>query len=168
MTIPNQEKALQRILDSISQEMEEKYFVCCEIDNGNPSLSTSGLKRNHNGYGDCALIQEFCPNLDVRYLSEEKAKAMAKAHATFENAVHYYEEVDGSYKVYHLRDGIKCIIENNLEIVNELDEVPETFLELWNKWYWDELVTYASQFVDEEEVKQSLLNIVSAFKPVMS
>lgn len=32
MIIPNREKALQRILDSIPQEMEEKYFVCCEIE----------------------------------------------------------------------------------------------------------------------------------------
>lgn len=150
MIIPNQDKTLQRILDTITPEMEEKYFVCCEIDNGNLALSIPGFKRNHNGYGDCAIIQKFCPKVDVQHLSEEKAKSMVKAHASFENAVHYYEKVDGSYRVYHLRDGIKCVIENNLEIVNEPDELSETFFELWNKWYWDELAPCANHFVDKD------------------
>ena len=58
MKIPDKEKLFKELTDLITPEQEKEFFVLCELKK-NPSFSTGSLKRNSNGYDDCAIFMKF-------------------------------------------------------------------------------------------------------------
>ena len=108
MKIPDKEKLFKELTDLITPEQEKEFFVLCELKK-NPSFSTGGLKRNNNGYDDCAIFMKFSDEPISQFnIPEEKTKS---AHESFETAKNYYENTLGVYRMFHLKDGIKTILE---------------------------------------------------------
>lgn len=159
MKIPDKEKLFKELTDLITSEQEKEFFVLCELKK-NPSFSTGGLKRNNNGYDDCAIFMKFSDEPISQFnIPEEKTKS---AHESFETAKNYYENTLGVYRIFHLKDGIKTILENNLWIP-DADFVEENFIKRLDDWYWNEWCPYAANFLSKEDKaeRSKKLNLVA-------
>ncbi|MGN0729144.1 hypothetical protein [Treponema sp.] len=98
MKIPNKEEIYKEATDLITPEQEKDFFVLCELKK-NPSFSTGGLKRNNNGYDDCAIFMKFSDEPISRFdIPEEKLRTALR---DFESAKDYYENALGEYRVFH-------------------------------------------------------------------
>ena len=158
MKMPDKEKLFRELTDLITPEQEKEFFVLCELKK-NPGFNTGGLKRNNNGYDDCALFMKLSDEPIPQFnVPEEKTKS---AHESFETAKDYYENTLGVYRMFRLRDGIKTIIENNLWILDA--DLEESFIKRLDDWYWNEWCPYATNFLSEEDKadRSERLNLVA-------
>lgn len=139
MKIPDKEKLFKELTDLITPEQEKEFFVLCELKK-NPNADSS--KRNNSNYGDCALFMKFSDEPIPQFgIPEEKIKS---AHKNFKTAKNYYENTLGAYRIFHLKDGIKAVLENNLWVPNA-NFIEETFIKRLDSWYWDEWCPYADK-----------------------
>ena len=92
-------------------------------------------------------------------IPEGKTKS---AHESFETAKNYYENTLGVYRMFHLKEGIKTILENNLWIP-DADFVEENFIKRLDDWYWNEWCPYAANFLSKEDKaeRSEKLNLVA-------
>lgn len=150
MSIPNKQEIIEKIFSMITPEMEKEYFVLCEIiDPNKPVFYTAGIKRNNNGYGSETFIEKFSDEpFPRRNASDEQFE---NAHKNFENTKNYYENIIGGYRVFHLKEGIKISLENNLDPPFDRDE---NFVKVWEDWWNNEWCPYTARFLSEEDKEQ--------------
>lgn len=143
----------------ITPEMENEYFVSCEVLDPNlPVFHTGGIKRNDNGYGSETFVTKYsekpCP---FSFASEEQTE---NAHKSFDNAKNYYEHA--GFRVFHLKKGIKVSLENNLNppFYAEGEDAPD-FIQVWIDWWENEYLPYIARFMTEEEREERAKNLSS-------
>lgn len=168
MTIPNKKEIIEKIYSMITPEMEKEYFVLCEVSHPERVIfRTGGIKRNNNGYGDCALLVKYSEEPFCRrdYITDEQIE---NAHKSFENVKNYYENLIDTYRAFHLKEGIKVAIENNLDPPDYMDE---DFIQVWVDWWDNEYQPYLRRFMtkeDWEDRAKSLSLLAGAFDTLLN
>ena len=146
------EKLEQEILNSITPELEAKFFLVAEFfKEGKPKGPVLG-RITADGFGDTVLIYALH---DERF-PETKS---------FETAVEYYES-QGVFKVYHLTEGLKVMFSHRMMPGCSKEDCPE-LNDILDEW-WTAWCDYARQFYDEEEIRKDLLALANAFEQVLN
>lgn len=147
MAIPNKQEIIEKIFSMITPEMEKEYFVLCEVSHPERVIfRTGGIKRNNNGYGDCALLVRYSEEPFTRHDATDEQ--FENAHKSFENVKNYYESLIDTYRAFHLKEGIKVAIENNLDPPDYMDE---DFIQVWVDWWENEYQPYLRRFMTKED-----------------
>ncbi len=147
MTIPNKQEIIEKIFSMITPDMEKEYFVLCEVSHpSRPAFHIHGIKRNDNGYGDCALIVKYTEKPVVRFDATDEQ--FENAHKSLGNAQYYYEHIIGDTRAFSLKEGIKTAIENNLDPPDYSDE---DFIQVWSDWWENEYQPYLARFMTKED-----------------
>lgn len=140
------EEIEKKILDSITPELEDKYFVLSEYFGDNYRGSVIG-RISRNGYGNTALI---FPLNDKRFPETKN----------FETLNAYYK--DKGMQVLHLKEGLEVMFREKQIPGSSEKDCPELFESL-NKW-WDFWCIYARQFADEDRLRKSADELANAIK----
>ena len=155
MTIPNKQEIIEKIFSMITPEMEKEYFILCEIIVPNrPVFHTGGIKRNDNGYGSDALLMKYSEEPATKYNATDEQ--FENAHKSFENVKNYYENIIGEFRAFHLKEGIKVAIENNLDPPYYMDE---DFIQVWSDWWENEYQPYIARFMTKEDWEKRAKNL---------
>ena len=155
MTIANKQEIIEKIFSMITPEMEKEYFVLCEVSHPERVIfRTGGIKRNNNGYGDCALLVRYSEEPFTRHDATDEQ--FENAHKSFENVKNYYEKIIDEYRAFYLKDGIKVAIENNLD---PLFFGEEDFGNVREDWWANEWCPYVKRFMTKEDVEEHTKNI---------
>ncbi len=167
MTIPNKKEIIEKIYSMITPEMEKEYFVLCEVSHPERVIfRTGGIKRNNNGYGDCALLVRYSEEPFTRHDATDEQ--FENAHKSFENVKNYYENIIDEYRAFHLKEGIKVAIENNLDPPYFMDE---DFMQVWVDWWDNEYIPYLRRFMTKEDWEDRVKNLsllAGAFDTVLN
>ena len=147
---------IEEILNAITDSLDKKFFVCSEYLAEYDGVFTGNV--NENGFGNGAFIGEIgiFPNDDY----------FGKAYKDFESAVDYFEKSGRGYKVFHLKEGMKVVLENQQWIVNEDDEIHEEFFELYKK-YWNKICENAKKFIPQNERIENLTMLADSLENVL-
>ena len=147
MTIPNKQEIIEKIFSMITPEMEKEYFVLCEVIDPNKFVfHSTGIKRNDNGYGSDVLIMKYSEEPVTKYNATDEQ--FENAHKSFESVKNYYENIVGGTRAFHLKEGIKVAIENNLDPPFYEDE---NFVKVWVDWWENEYQPYIACLMTKED-----------------
>lgn len=141
------ERLEQQILDSVTPELEAKYFVASEFFSNDYDEPVIG-SISEDGYGDTALI----------YALHNKDFPETES---FESAVKYYED-QKCFKVFHLTEGLKVMFSHKQMPGCDRLDFPE-LSPMLDKW-WTAWCNYARLFYDEEEVRKEKLALATALE----
>ena len=140
------EKIQTEILDSITPELEKKYFVLSEyFGDGYDKPIIGNITKN--GYGNSAII---LPLNDKRFPETKNFRTLNK---------HYKNK---GMKVYNLKEGLEVIFREKQIPGSDYKDCPELYEKL-NEW-WDSWCSYARQFLDEKELHKSCVKLADCLK----